>query len=96
MERTGGDLRSPTLKHIFWPLRYNSWRDGDGKKEDMNRNMVIGTAPSLKAAYHLEMGLPSMPQAAPTGTLLRKVWGGVTEDSGDRGGVTIHSNMEQP
>ena len=28
-----GDWRYLTLKLILWPLRYNSWQDGDGKKE---------------------------------------------------------------
>ena len=46
---------------------------------------MTGTASSLKAASHLEMGLPSMPQSTPTGTLIRKVWGELRKILGTEG-----------
>ena len=58
-----GGLAVPHPKTYFLATQIQQlagWEREGG--EDPNRNMVTGTDPSLKAASHLEMGLPSMPQ----------------------------------
>ena len=85
MEKRGG-LAVPHPKTYFLASQIQQLAGWEREeREDPNRNLVTGTAPSLKAASHLEMGLPSMPQAAPTGTLLRKVWGELRKTVGTEG-----------